>query len=151
MALLIKMKSLLFLPVLLFGFYACQSPENFSKADRAEILKVLDEQESAWNSADLEAFLAGYWQSDSLRFIGKKGLTYGWQPTLDNYKKSYPDARAMGTLSFDLISLEAAGGSAAFMIGKWHLARVDGDLEGHFSLLWRKKPQGWCIVADHSS
>lgn len=142
----------LFVLIFLEGCQPAQPvSEQFSSSDRTEIIKVLKQQESAWNTADLEAFMAGYWQSDSLRFIGKKGLTYGWRPTLDNYLKSYPDARAMGKLTFELISLEGTGPSSAFMIGKWHLARTDGDLQGHFSLLWRKKAQGWCIVADHSS
>ncbi|MDX1912781.1 MAG: DUF4440 domain-containing protein [Saprospiraceae bacterium] len=120
-------------------------------ADHRAIRKIMAEQERAWNQGDLSAFMAGYWHSDSLRFIGSRGLTYGWQQTLDNYKKSYPDRATMGTLKFTVLSVEKLSRRSAFVIGKWHLTREKGDLSGHFTLLWRKMAGKWRIVADHSS
>ena len=108
-------------------------------------------QELAWNRGDLEAFMEGYWRSDSLRFIGSSGLTYGWQQTLDNYKKGYPDTDAMGKLKFTILSVEQLSKRSAFVIGKWHLTRKAGDLSGHYTLLWKKIKGKWVIVADHSS
>ena len=93
----------------------------------------------------------GYWRSDSLRFIGSRGLTYGWQQTLDNYRKGYPDRDAMGILNFTILSIEPLSRKSAFVVGKWHLKRTKGDLSGHFTLLWRKVDGKWVIVADHSS
>lgn len=95
--------------------------------------------------------MQGYWQSDSLMFIGKSGVTRGWQATLDNYKRGYPDRAAMGTLTFTLVSMQPTGSKSALVVGKWHLARTEGDLQGHFSLLWKKLKGKWVIVADHSS
>ena len=111
----------------------------------------MSDQEAAWNRADLEGFMDGYWRSDSLRFIGSKGLTYGWQQTLDNYKKTYPDAAAMGTLHFTLLSVEVLSPESAFVIGKWRLVREKDEPSGHFTLLWKKMDGKWVIVADHSS
>lgn len=108
-------------------------------------------QETAWNQGDLEGFMDGYWRSDSLRFIGSKGLTYGWQSTLNNYKKSYPNPEAMGKLKFTILAVEKLSKHAAFVIGKWHLSRKAGDLSGQYTLLWRKIKGKWVIVADHSS
>lgn len=119
--------------------------------DERAIRSVMAAQESAWNRGDLEAFMAGYWNSDSLRFIGSRGLTYGWRQTLENYKKGYPDPDAMGQLKFTIISVELLSGKSAFVIGKWHLARKAGDLSGHYTLLWKKIKGKWVIVADHSS
>ena len=121
-----------------------------SKGEKA-ILHTMDIQEKAWNSGDIEAFMDGYWRSDSLKFIGSKGLTYGWQSTLDNYHKSYPDRAAMGKLTFTIISVEKLSSKSAFVIGKWHLARQAGDLSGHYTLLWKRIKGKWLIVADHSS
>lgn len=115
------------------------------------IRQIMAKQESAWNRADLEGFMEGYWKSDSLRFIGSRGLTFGWQQTLDNYKKSYPDAGTMGTLTFTLLSVEILSGESAFVVGKWHLKREKDDPAGHFTLLWKKVNGVWVIVADHSS
>ncbi|HPI05274.1 MAG TPA: nuclear transport factor 2 family protein [Saprospiraceae bacterium] len=122
-------------------------------AQKAEttIRRIMADQELAWNRGDLEGFMLGYWHSDSLRFIGSRGLTYGWQQTLDNYKKGYPDTEAMGKLKFTILSVEQLSKRSAYVIGKWHLARKAGDLEGHYTLLWKKVKGVWVIVADHSS
>jgi hypothetical protein len=115
------------------------------------ILKILETQQNAWNTGNLEKFMEGYWKSDSLKFIGKNGIQYGWQKTLDNYKKSYPTAEKMGKLQFTIISIELAGKENAFVIGQWHLIRSEGDLKGYFTLFWKKINGTWLIVADHSS
>ena len=121
------------------------------KAAETTIRQIMAEQELAWNRADLEAFMDGYWKSDSLRFIGSRGLTYGWQQTLENYKKGYPDPEAMGQLKFTILSVEILSKKSAYVIGKWELTRVKGDLSGHYTLLWKKIKGKWAIVADHSS
>ena len=122
-------------------------------AQKAEttIRKIMADQELAWNRGDLEGFMQGYWQSDSLRFIGSRGLTYGWQQTLANYKKGYPDTEAMGKLKFTILSVEQLSKRSAYVTGKWRLTRKAGDLEGHYTLLWKKVKGKWVIVADHSS
>lgn len=111
----------------------------------------MDNQQEAWNRGDIDAFMQGYWKSDSLRFIGKRGITFGWQPTLDNYKKSYPGAQAMGRLQFTNLTTEIVGDSSAYVIGKWELFRSTDTLGGHYSLLWKKMQGQWVIVADHTS
>lgn len=137
--------------VLLTILWLCALSANAQKSAPAVIREVMAGQESAWNRGDLEAFMEGYWKSDSLRFIGSRGLTYGWKQTLDNYKNGYPDLDAMGKLTFTILSVEQLSRRSAFVVGKWHLARKAGDLSGHYTLLWRKIKGRWVIVADHSS
>jgi ketosteroid isomerase-like protein len=132
---------------------ACQSstsPINHEK-EIASIQSVMNEQQEAWNRGDIDAFMSGYWKSDSLRFIGKRGITYGWQSTLNNYKSSYPGNAAMGRLQFTNLTTELAGDNSAYVIGKWELFRATDTLGGHYSLLWKKINGQWLIVADHSS
>lgn len=121
-----------------------------SKAIR-EVRELIAMQEKAWNRGDLESFMAPYWHSDSLRFIGSKGIVYGWQKTLDNYKKGYPSRDDMGTLTFQLLHVDQWNAKTMSVTGKWHLARAKGDAQGYFSLIWRKIKGQWVIVADHSS
>jgi ketosteroid isomerase-like protein len=116
------------------------------------IKQVMAAQEAAWNRGDLPAFMEGYWASDSLVFIGSRGLTYGWERTLSNYQKGYPDRATMGTLKFSILQVTPLSRRSAFVIGGWHLSRPDkGDLSGHYTLLWKKIKGQWRIVADHSS
>lgn len=120
-------------------------------ADELSIRKILKQQSEAWNRGDIEGFMHGYWQNDSLMFIGKSGVTYGWQKTLANYKRNYPDTAAMGKLTFTIIDTRQLSTEYFHVVGKWHLARSIGDIEGHFTLLFQKMNGQWFIIADHSS
>lgn len=137
----------------LFGWFfrLCASIVVPHSQDEQAIHQVLEEQQAAWNRADLEGFMQGYWRSDSLMFIGKNGLKYGWENTLKGYQKGYPDAIAMGTLTFGIQKVEVTARKTAFVVGSWHLAREAGDLQGYFTLYWKKIKGNWVIVADHSS
>ena len=121
------------------------------KSDEAKIRHLLTAQTEAWNKGDIEGFMQTYWKSDSLMFIGKSGVTRGWQQTLENYKKGYPDTAAMGKLSFDVIQVKNLSPEYFFVVGKWMLKRSIGDVSGHYNLLMRKIKGRWVIIADHSS
>ncbi len=122
-----------------------------SKNDISEVSENMKKQEAAWNKADIEGFMAYYWKNDSLKFIGSKGITYGWQKTLDNYKKGYPNADAMGLLTFENSTLEQLSPVKIFVIGKWHLKKKDSEVGGYYTLLWKKIDGKWVITVDHTS
>lgn len=116
------------------------------------IRRVLLAQAAAWNRGNISAFMESYWHSDSLVFLGRKGPTYGWQQTLDNYRRSYPDAAAMGQLTFSDLRITPDGPRAAHVVGRWHLARpTAGDAGGYFLLVFRQVQGQWVIVADHTN
>jgi ketosteroid isomerase-like protein len=140
------MKKIITIACLLF----CQFTFAQNK-DVEAIKRILDNQIKAWNSGNLDAFMEGYLQSDSLVFIGKSGPTYGYKNTLENYKKSYPDKAHMGSLQFEIISIKPLNSDHYFVIGKWKLIRTVGNVNGVYTLLLRKTKDGWKIIADHSS
>jgi hypothetical protein len=124
---------------------------GFSGADRLAILETLHNQEIAWNEGNVEKFMEGYWKSDSMQFIGSKGINFGWQTTLNNYKRNYPDTAAMGKLRFDILKVNPISADAAFLTGKFYLKRSIGDLNGIFTLVFRKIDGQWLVVYDHTS
>ncbi len=130
---------------------ACQHTTPNHQQDEDEIMSIMNNQISCWNKGDLDCFMAGYWHSDSVMYIGGSGLKYGYQTALDNYKKNYPNEAARGILNFDILELLPVADDAYFMVGKFYLKRTIGDAQGHFSLLFRKINGKWVIVADHSS
>jgi ketosteroid isomerase-like protein len=137
---------------LIFLFCLVISIDNFAQSnDESAIRKILNDQAAAWSRGDIESFMKGYWENDSLMFIGKSGITYGWNNTLNNYKKGYPDTAAMGKLSFNIITLKQLSFQYFHVAGKWHLHRSIGNLSGYFTLLLKKIEGGWVIIADHSS
>ncbi len=119
--------------------------------DKTAILKVLENQRQGWNKGDMDSYMQGYWKSDSLLFVGKNGPTYGWQKTLDNYKKGYPDQSAMGFLTFGIKKVEFLAKDKAFVLGSWNLKRERDEPKGYFTLLLRKIDGEWKVVVDHSS
>jgi hypothetical protein len=140
------MKSILII-LCLFGSLSVVAQSKASK----EIIQVLAIQNKAWNEGDLIGFMDSYWKTDSLMFIGKSGVTYGWQNTLAHYKKGYPDTAAMGKLTFDILHVKKLSNRYYSVVGKWFLKRSIGNVGGHFTLLFKKVGGKWVIIADHSS
>lgn len=119
---------------------------------KQEIIETLKAQEKSWNEGNLEAFMSAYLNSDTLRFISRKGINYGHQKVLENYKKSYPNKEAMGTLEFYIIHLDMICKTDALITGKWTLKYPDNkENGGHFTLWMKKIKSNWLIVSDHTS
>jgi uncharacterized protein (TIGR02246 family) len=125
----------------------CRTGKNYS-----EIKAVMDSQELAWSNGDLEGFMNGYLRSDSLAFVGSKGLTFGWQNILNNYRDGYPDNAAMGTLKFDILKFKTLGRNSAMVIGEYQLTRSDReDAKGFFTIVWERVNGEWLIISDQSN
>jgi hypothetical protein len=121
-----------------------------SKIDEAAIQSVLDSQVAAWNDANIDEFMKGYWKSDSILFIGSK-ITSGWDSTLIKYKKGYPDKAAMGKLRFEILRMDFISSDNYLVTGKYFLTREKDNPSGIFTLLFKKKKGNWVIVYDHTS
>ena len=136
----------------LFFVFIISTNDCFAQSkDETAVRQLLNDQVQSWNRGDIDQFMKTYWQSDSLMFIGKNGVTYGWINTLNNYKKNYPDTTAMEKLSFDIVKIKRLSFQYFYVIGKWHLQRSIGDLSGHYTLLLKKIKDRWVIISDHSS
>jgi hypothetical protein len=144
---------LLSIALLTWAAMGCQKAEKPMDSEKvfAALEATMKEQENAWNAGLLDAFMQPYWKSDSLAFVGKSGITYGWHATLDRYRKNYPTANEMGRLAFKNLEWKAIDQAHVYTIGQWTLYRATDTLSGHYSLLWEKQNEKWCIVADHSS
>ncbi len=140
-------KTIILLAILIHISFATSAQDHSAQ----QIKTMLSQQEHHWNEGDIEKFMEPYWKSDSLMFIGKSGVTYGWDKTLANYKKSYPDTASMGMLKFEIVEMKRLSVLYYHVVGKWHLSRSMGDLSGHFTLLIKRIGKEWVIVSDHSS
>jgi ketosteroid isomerase-like protein len=112
---------------------------------------LLEEQAAAWNRGDLDGFAEGYWKSERTAFAGTQGILRGWQALVERYRRSYPDRKAMGTLTFSNLEITPLCADASLVLGRWQLAREAGPVVGVFSLVLRRFPEGWRIIADHTS
>ncbi len=121
--------------------------------ETASIHALMGVQVADWNAGDIAAFMTGYWQSDSLRFVSGNTVRRGWQETLARYQATYPDRSSMGELSFELYETELLSPDAAIVLGRFHLKRQAplDDLTGLFTVVLRKIDGAWKIVHDHTS
>lgn len=122
-------------------------------AARSAIGRVLQTQQDAWNRQDLESFMTGYWNSPDLTFFSGASIASGWQGALERYRKTYQGAgKEMGKLEFSDLRIESLGKDSAFVRGAWHLTMSDGKTpHGLFTLIFRRFPDGWKIIHDHTS
>lgn len=138
-------------PLLLFFLITTLNVISQTEAtDKEAILSVLKAQEKAWNQFDLEGYMQGYWKSDSLKFYGSKGLTKGWEKTLENYKKGYPSKEYTGTLKFTVDAITKIEENSYHVLGQYHLVRNVGNANGVFLIIFKKMEGEWRIVADMS-
>lgn len=128
---------------------AAEPPSAVETSVRA----VLDAQVAAWNKGDIDGFMAGYWKDEKLTFISGGDVTQGWEPTRTRYVKKYQaeGKDKMGTLSFGELKVEPLGMESALVHGRFDLVRGDRKDWGRFTLVFRKFPEGWRIVHDHTS
>ena len=110
----------------------------------------MEKQATDWSEGDLTAYMMSYKQSDSLIFLGRKGIRYGWQESLSSYQKSYPTKEKMGKLKFEYDYFKPLGKEHMLVAGKWNLYRSADTLSGYFSLLWEKQQGQWKIIFDHT-
>jgi beta-aspartyl-peptidase (threonine type) len=130
-------------------FSAETSPEAEQTA--AQVRAVIQAQEAAWNAGDLEGFMNGYARSDKTTFVSGDEVTRGWEPVLARYRARYSNREKMGTLSFSDLEITPLGSDAAVVLGRWQLKRAEDNPRGRFTLIFRRLPEGWRIVQDHTS
>lgn len=144
----VTMKKITFLLTFSLILISCSS----NSVDEAEtdILNILKMQEQAWSNNDIDTYMNGYWKSDSLKFYGASGLKYGWQSTLDNYKKRYPTKDHTGALNFKINDISQINDESYFVMGEYHLTRKVGNANGVFMIIFKKINGEWKIIADTS-
>lgn len=124
----------------------------FTAADRTAVAAVLDDQAAAWNRGDLAGYMAGYAKTDALVFTSGAQIRTGWQAAYDHYVARYGNDRAsMGTLAFEVISIDAVGADGAIVLGRWKLTDTPAAGDGVFTVVLARRAEGWRIVHDHTS
>ncbi|MGH9413632.1 MAG: YybH family protein [Terriglobales bacterium] len=117
----------------------------------AVIRSAMAAEAAAWNRGDIDGFMAAYWKSPETEFIGSGGVTQGWATVREHYRQHYPTRAAMGTLTFSGLRVTLLGRNYAYVLGHFRLELEKDHPEGLFTLLWRKFPEGWRIISDHTT
>jgi ketosteroid isomerase-like protein len=155
--------SILAIPTLAFTLWASPllaAPSGCARQAEDAVRALLATQSAAWNRGDLEAFTAVY--AEDASFLSPGGLTRGRDQVLARYKKRYPDQKAMGTLSLDVVEMRPLVGGegppcqvpGASVAARWKLAYPGPPgkktAEGLTLLVLRHRGATWEIVEDAS-
>lgn len=119
-----------------------------------DVTAALQKQSEAWNRGNLEEFMTTYLDSPDITFTGRAGVTRGYKPVLERYRKNYGTPEAMGTLRYSELGVRLLGPDAALVLGRFDLTRTQaggGNASGRFTLVLRKTAAGWKIIHDHTS
>jgi ketosteroid isomerase-like protein len=149
----VSLQTGLTLPILcniLMAALVCAEPEKPPNSV-TEIQSILGAQQDAWNRGDIDAFMKGYAQSASTVFVSEDEVRRGWETVRDRYRIRYSDRAKMGTLSFSDIEVTMLSPDAAAVLGRWRLKRANDEPHGRFTLIFKRLPEGWRIVHDHTS
>ncbi|MGB0805059.1 MAG: YybH family protein [Salibacteraceae bacterium] len=137
-------------------FVSCNSTsfnENSEEANTAkkEVLQELFAQQDCWNNGDIDCFMKGYWNNDSLMFVSGERISYGWTQVTDNYKRKYSSKELMGHLTFKVEKAQVLSANSMVVVGQWDIKSESANFGGKFTLLWKKINGEWKIVIDHTS
>ncbi|XOV91460.1 MAG: YybH family protein [Bacteroidota bacterium] len=127
------------------------SAQSLKESDSLTIIKVVKDQQDAWNKGDIKTFMKGYLPSDKTVFNGSNGPFYGYEQILSRYLRSYPDKDAMGITKMEIDDLFAVNKTAALLLGRFYLTRSSGEISGYFTLVFKKVKGQWFILSDHTS
>jgi len=130
-----------------FGYAASEQPSN----PVAAIQSVICAQQDAWNRGDIDVFMNGYARSFSTVFVSEDEVRRGWETVRERYRQKYSDRTKMGTLAFSDIEVTMMAPDAAVVLGRWSLKRANDEPHGRFTLIFKRLPEGWRIVHDHTS
>ena len=149
-----------------FGLWDRIAAVRRARDAQAGVEALLKTQADAWNRGDLEAFAATY--AEDASFLSPTGLTHGRQQVLERYRRRYPDRKAMGTLSLEVVEARPVQGVELTALGdarpgrvhglsiaaRWKLAYPDQPdkktAEGLTLLVLRRHGDSWEIVQDAS-
>jgi beta-aspartyl-peptidase (threonine type) len=129
----------------------CQIAKSLPAADiKSELFKILDIQKAAWNKQDILGFMAYYWKSEEFTFQSGANRLHSWKALLERYQKSY-SGENWGVLDFTDLEVKVISNDYAYVLGRWKLTIKDTKKEGVFTIIFRRFPEGWRIIHDHSS
>jgi len=117
-----------------------------------DIRNVLSNQLKGWNNGSVDTFMIGYWNSESLKFITKDGIKFGYNRVKDDYKNSYKTKEKMGNLTFENLAFTplADNNTIVNVTGRWIIKQSNIEQSGLFSLILKKIDNNWKIIIDHT-
>ena len=127
-----------------------QQPDQLYTATKQQldVTKVILAQQAAWNTGDLDRYVSFYRDApDTEAILGTP--VQGLETIRKAYHVTFPNRDAMGAIENTEVNVRALGEHFALATGKYHLTRskkAGGDIQGTFTNILEKTPNGWQII-----
>jgi uncharacterized protein (TIGR02246 family) len=119
--------------------------------DHQHIRMLFEMSCAAWNRGDIDGYLAGYWQSDKLRWVSEGTVWYGFEAIASAFKGRFGAPGDMGRLEVANLEIQLLGERDALVFGVWTQTTDAAGRHGVFTVHVKKIDGRWLIVSDHSS
>ena len=107
---------------------------------------------AAWNSGNLDAFMADYARDSLTTYMGRRAPVYGWSTIRSQYEPSFRPGARRDSLRFEGLAARALSPTLALVTARFILHRGDSvTASGPFTLVMERRPDGWKILHDHTS
>lgn len=127
-----------------------------SAADSAALTRVIAAQlERAaldWNRGDLDSFLSDYAPESTTTFIDGRRAREGIDFIRGNYAPRFSPGARRDSLHFEELQVRGLSPALALVTARFILQRgSEVTASGPFTLVMKRRPDGWKILHDHSS
>ena len=127
------------------------------RAGRAQtaVQAALDASAAAWSSGDLDRFMTCYEKAPTTTYVNATHVLRGYDAIRAMYAERFSggSSAVMGQLTLNVVDFRMLGDAYAYVVGRFHLHRDaahGGEVTGPTTLLFKRTPAGWRIIADHS-
>lgn len=138
-------------PVWTFDSVSPNAPDEQSSA--REVYLLIVRQVAAWNSQDIEGFMAAYWRSPKLVYLDDGEQIFGWDQLYANYLNGFSDRSLMGYLEAQRVKVQMLESDMAYVLLWWDMlmGRPRSKVVGTSTLVVRRLGDEWKIVASHTT
>jgi beta-aspartyl-peptidase (threonine type) len=105
----------------------------------------------AWNRGDMAGHVAIY--TDSASMMTSRGPMFGRDSIANGLARSFwKDGKPTQQLRFEDLVVRPLGADYALVTGAFILSGGEkAETRGRYTLVWRRTPDGWRLIHDHSS
>ncbi len=130
---------------------AQRSAADDPAAIESEVRQSLARLQTDWNSGDMEAYLAAYWNDPGLSMMTGGTALRGWQAVAELFRATWTTEPAMGDFSASNVAVGVLDDRTAIASGGFQHVFQHETVEGVFTHVWRRFGDRWLIVHEHTS
>ncbi|MGI9295812.1 MAG: YybH family protein [Pseudomonadales bacterium] len=147
----LRMATLVFLGFWSISFAAAASASSEEEIQKT-ILAKFSEVAVAWNSGDMDGYLAGYRYDNQLAIYFAGGQLFGAKQVDEFYRGTWSTTEKMGTFDTSENTVRVLSPTVAVLHGQFEHRFTGETILGNYSMVWQfEHTDGWKVVFEHTA